>query len=110
MSTKRVSRGGCPVCEKTIPFSRAMLRRGTAFSCARCATPIVLSKASGGLAVAAFASLSFLSGKVPGLLILAIVAAALLFEWLLSPVRLAESSDARLAENAEPKRHPKADS
>jgi hypothetical protein len=77
-----------------------MLRRGTAFDCAGCTTPIVLSKASGGLAIAALASLSFLTGKVPGLLILVIVVAALLFEWLLSPVRLAAISRTGAAEGA----------
>jgi hypothetical protein len=77
-----------------------MIRRGTPFDCAECAARIVLPKASAGLAVAAFASLSFLSGRVSGSLILLIMVGASLFEWLLSPVRVAENCDAQQHEIA----------
>ena len=67
-----------------------MLKRGTPFACRTCGTPIVLPKASVGLAALVFAALSLLSGRVPGVLILLIIVAALLFEWLLSPVEVAD--------------------
>jgi hypothetical protein len=97
MRQKNESRGGCPRCEKSIPFKRAMLHRGRPFECSGCGTSIVLSKPSTGFAIAAFATLSLLSGKVPTLLIVILFAAGLAFEWLLSSVRVAAyspSSDA----------------
>ena len=90
MASNHVSRGGCPRCEKAIPFLRAMSRRGRAFQCSGCGTPIIVPKVSVGVAVAAFALLSFLSGRVPGVVIILIIIAAMLFEWLLSPVRIAD--------------------
>jgi hypothetical protein len=68
-----------------------MFRRGRPFGCRECGRQIVVPKASGVLAIAAFALLSFLSGRVPGLVIVAIMLAAPLLEWLLSPVRLAQT-------------------
>ena len=45
------------------------------------------------------ASLSFLSGRVPVLLIFVILVAAMLFEWLLSSVRVVDSTGSDAAVN-----------
>ena len=83
------SRGGCPVCAKTIPFSRAVLRRGRAFACADCSSSLIVRKAPTLVAIALFVALSFWAKRVPFAIIAVIFIFGLLFEWLLARVELA---------------------
>lgn len=86
----RRGRGACPACRTPITFAQAAIRRGRPFACDGCARRIIVPKAAAGLAIAAFALLSFFAGQVPWPVMLMGLGAALLVEWLLAGVLLAE--------------------
>lgn len=90
--TKETSaaRGGCPQCGKTIPLAKATLRRGRPFTCAGCGSAIVAPKAPTSLAIACVLLLLFLSKQVALGVVVILLVAGMLAEWLLAKVQLAK--------------------
>jgi uncharacterized paraquat-inducible protein A len=87
--SESTSRGGCPRCGKTIPFSKTMLRRGSRFTCARCGSALLVPKTATSLAAAALVLLLLLSRKLPFWIVGVMLVGAMLLEWLLAKVQLA---------------------
>jgi hypothetical protein len=93
--TEQTARGGCPMCQQTIPF-RANFRRGRTFVCRRCGAQLSTRRAVASAGIAVFFLLNLAERYVPVFAILLLLALAILLEWLTAKVHLvAPAAEAR---------------